>query len=468
MPRLSRRAVLLVGLPATAATTVAVGDPRIASAATGGPVAATDLGIYPSSDSRANGTANRDALVAALSNSSIQVQFAPGDYPLDNFGTAVRVTNFAGSLKMDTGARFVFTSDTGRGLVFNGGTGARFSGLATLFTNPASRQDSAECVLFLYTTDTYLENVSITGSAAAGLLFWQCVRPVVINAAIAGTLADGLHFANCQDGRADQVTTSDTGDDGVAFLNYETSNGVTIPNNTGGLATNISVTRSAARGISVVGQSGVTIRGATINTTTSHGLYCAYEANWSTRTPTGVVFEQIQVANGGTPGGPGCGLRVADTGTVRVTNVTVDTPGSHGVFVTGTTHPSDVVLSQVTARSTLGSGFNIQHSTCVLDRATAQNTNGIGLFASYCPLVSWSQLTLNNTARTHPLHRALDVEYNTTVYGGGAAIADTANPALGYIVGAYGASQSGGLGILTATIPYGSLVIQNTSGLSRY
>jgi hypothetical protein len=459
--------MLAIGLPAAAAAALAA-DPEVASAATSGPVAATDLGIYPTGDARANGTSNRDALVAALSNSSIQVEFAPGDYPIDNFGSQVEIANFAGSLVMDSGARFVFTSDTGRGLVFNGGTGARFSGLTTLFTSPGSRQDSAECVLFLYTTDTHLENVGITGSAAAGLLFWQCVRPVVVKATIVGTLADGLHFANCQDGRADQITTSDTGDDGVAFVNYETVGGVTVPNNTGGVATNISVTRSAARGVSVVGQSGVTVRGATINTTTSHGLYCAYESNWHTRSPTGVVFEQVQVTKGGTPGGPACGLRVADAGTVRITNVTVDSPGSHGVFVTGTTFSSDVLLSQVTASNTPTSGFNLQYSTCVLDRCTAQNTNGIGLFASYCPLVAWSALTLRNTARTHPLHRALDVEYNTTVYGGGATIVDTANPAVGYIVGAYGSGQKGGLGVLTASIPYGSLVVENPSGLSKY
>ena len=54
--------------------------------------------------------------------------------------------------------------------------------------------------------------------------------------------------------RSTNLTTRNTGDDGLAFLNYGT-----FTNNTGGTANNINVYNSQARGITVIGQSGVTI-----------------------------------------------------------------------------------------------------------------------------------------------------------------------------------------------------------------
>jgi hypothetical protein len=462
MTTVSRRTALLLGVPAAAAAAL-VARPGAASAdaPAAGFVLATDLGIYPESDTRGDGTANRAALVTALSNSTVWVQFAPGDYAIDNSGPDVVIGSYSGRLVMQPGARLVFTNSTSKGLVFNGGTGARLSGLTSIFTNPGTRVDAQECILFQNSTDTYLEDVQISGSAAAGLVFWQCVRPAVVGATISGTMADGLHFANCQDGRADQITTSNTGDDGVAFVNYASG-----PPNTGGLATNISVTNSMSRGVAVVGQSGVTVRDVTIDTTVGHGLYCAYELKWATRTPTDVLFSGAEVRHAGTTG-VNCGVRIDQAGTVKITSVTVDTPGQHGVFVTGgTTTTSDVTLCNVTVTNTPGSGFNVQHSTCLLDRVTAAETNGIGLTATGCALLAYGTVTMRNTAKTHTTHRAINMDSNASVYGGGAWIYDTNNPATGYVVGAYG-TQQGGLGVIADLVDSRDLVIDDPSGLSH-
>lgn len=451
-----RRAALMFAVPAVLAAAatpgVAAADPPPGT----GFVPATDLGI----SSANSGTTNRVNLIAALSNTSACVVFTPGDYVIDNSDPDVVISNYSGQLVMLPGARFVFSVNTAKGLVFDGGSGARLYGLTTSFAAaPTSRVTANECISFYSSTDTYLEDVSISGSAAAGLFFQYCVRPTVVGANIANTMADGLHFKNCQDPRADQITTTDTGDDAVAFVNYASG-----PANTGGLATNISVTRSKSRGVSVVGQSGVTVRDARVDTTAGHGLYCAYESSWDTRTPTDVRFERAHVSSGGVvvggAGGSNSGVRVSSAGTVSVAAVTVDAPGQHGVYVSQST----AVLTDVTVTNTPGSGFNVQNSTCTMDRLIADGTNGIGLTASGCARVEYGIITLRNTAKTHATHRALNLDSNTRVFGGRAWIADTQTTATGYVVGAYG-TQQGNLGTVVDLVNTPDLLIDNPSAL---
>ncbi len=454
----SRRTMLLATGPVLAGGTAAAAGlaPGVAVAAPvpgAGFVPAPDLGISPDNSA----ATNRANLVAALAGSAPCVLFPPGDYQVDNQGkTGVVVGGFGGQLVMQPGARLVFTDNTTTGLLFEGGTGARLDGLSTTFaTAPTARQDARECVWFHETTDTCLTRVRIDGSAAAGLLFAQCVRPRVVDALITNTMADGLHFANCRDGRADHVTTVNTADDGVAFVNYADR-----PDATGGLATNLSVTQSRSRGVAVVGQSGVTIRDVTVDGTAGHGLYCGYEEGWNTRVPTDVRFERARVSTAGSAAS--CGVRVNLAGTVTVTAVTVDGPGVHGVFVTD----SQVQLIELAVRNAPGSGYNLQRSTCLLDRVSAQNTNGIGLFASGCDRLSYGTLTLRDTALTHTTHRVLDVEGGGYVVGGTLWISGTQQPANGYVVGAYGKDQHGSLGTIVAALSGRDIVLDNPYGLA--
>jgi hypothetical protein len=450
----SRRRALVLGAASGLVATVA--NPGTASAAplSAGFTPAPDLGV-----SSANSAAtNRANLVAVLSNSAVCVLFPPGDYQIDNSGSDIVISNYAGELVMQPGARLVFTDNTKRGLNFTGGTGARLFGLTTAFASPpTTRQTAQECVTILYTQDTYVEDVRIDGSAAAGLLFWQCVRPTVVGALITNTMADGLNFTNCQDGRADRVTTVDTGDDGVAFGNI-----VTGPEYTGGLATNLSVTRSRSRGVAVVGQSGVTVRDVTVDTTVGHGLYCAYEANWNTRVPTEVRFENGRVYRGGTAN-ENSGVRVNNSGTVTVAGVTVEEPGAHGVFLSAST----VTLSDVSVRDSLntpGSGFNLQRGVYVADRLVAANTNGIGLYASDCTRLEYGTVTLQNTARTHSTRRAVSVQNTAYVFGERLWIYDSQTTATGYTVYAYG-TQRGSLGTIIDQVNGRDIVVDNPSGL---
>ncbi|WP_238015538.1 right-handed parallel beta-helix repeat-containing protein [Dactylosporangium sp. AC04546] len=417
---------------------------------------ATDLGLAATN----NGASNREKLVSALSGSSASVVFPPGDYLIDNGGTSVMVKDFSGQLVMLPGARLVFTDSTKRGLIFDGGNRAKVSGLTTAFaTMPTSRNGVEECITFQKTTDTLVENIQITGAAAAGLLFWECTRPMVSRAVIRNTMADGLHFANCQDGRADQITTLDTGDDGVAFVNYASG-----PPNTGGVATNITVTRSKSRGVSVVGQSGVTVRDVRVEGTAGHGLYCAYEAAWKTRTPSDVVFERAQVISAGSGvdgvGGGNSGVRVDTAGPVVISKITVEKPGRHGFSIAQAT----VTVTDSIVRDTPEHGFHIQDSTCTLDRLTAEGTNGIGLNAAGCARLEFGSVTLRNTARTTRSRRAVSLEANAYVFGGRTWVADTQNPPTGYVLAVSG-NQRGNLGTVVDHVASADVVMENTSGL---
>jgi hypothetical protein len=238
---------------------------------------------------------NRAALLKSLTDSAETIVVAPGDYLVDNSGAPIVIRNFSGRLAMESGARFIFTDNTARGLHFERGTGAEIDGLSTTFEAlPSKRVTPRECIQFIDSTDTTVRNANIRGSAAAGLLFGRCIRPSAEGVVIEDTMADGLHFANCQDATANDVHTRNTGDDGVAFLNYASG-----PNYSGGRATNVRVEGSGTRGITVIGQRGVTVENFHVDTTRFSGILVAQDTSYDTRVPSGVRFANGTVKDSG-------------------------------------------------------------------------------------------------------------------------------------------------------------------------
>ncbi|HZC25728.1 MAG TPA: hypothetical protein VE287_01820, partial [Actinopolymorphaceae bacterium] len=417
--QLNRRRLLQLGATGlVGAAGIVAARPTPAYACTNAP----DVGLAPGNSP----ATNRANLVAALAGSTGCITFPPGDYLIDNSGSYIVVNGFAGDLTMQPGARFVFTDKTTRGLNFEGGTGAAFHGLVATFTSPlpAARVGSEECIIFLHTTDTLVEDVDINGSAAAGLMFFECVRPTALRVNVGNTMADGLHFANCQDGYADQVTTNNTGDDGVAFVNYDSG-----PDYTGGWASNITVTNSHARGVSVVGQSDVTIDHFGVNWSAVSGIYCAYESSYRTRVPTNVTFQNGFAYNGGAlSGGSGntFGLEYANVGEIFYNNVVLRTPGTRGASGTaraftrthadGSTEPvpaGTVHLTGVSVENAPASGFDVQGGTHLLDTLSVSGSNQGGFYAGFCDSVEYVTMTVTNASKTDPLHRAFAFEKNT-------------------------------------------------------
>jgi len=452
---LTRRDFLRVGGAATLGLWLAgAGRPARAQTASSAP----DLGISPGNSPGAN----RSNLVKALSNSGRSVYFPPGDYRVDNSGSYVIINNFSGTVTMAAGARFVFTDNTRRGLMFQGGTGATFEGLTSAFgTPPQSRVQSQECILFIQTTDTAVRRADVFGSAAAGILFGRCVRPLVDGADIRNTMADGLHFANCQDARANDVVTSNTGDDGLAFLNYTGGTDYS-----GGLATNVTVNGSQSRGIAVVGQRNVTIRGFAVNGTASSGLYCAYEASFGTRTPSNVQFENGTVRDAGrlpTPRGHKNGITFSNPASVAFSGVRVYSPAQRGV--SGAAPGGVVSISGVSVQDVPEAGFNLQGGRYKLDGLTARATGKTGVYVGGADSVSYGVLTAVDAARRDGLRRAFSFEKNRRVVGQRLNVVDRKQRPTGYKVNAAGTRKER-LGKVYDRVSRGSVKVENARGLN--
>lgn len=461
--RSTRRALLRqagVGL-----TAFAVSSRTTTARSQGTYVTAESLGITTTNSA----ATNRTNLIAALNNTNRWVRFSMGSYPIDNTATPTYLTinNFGGRLLFENASKWVFTRNNTRGIIFAGGTGAQYYGLRTAFTTlPPTRVDAQECVLFDGTTDTYVQDGNILGSAAAGLLCWNCIRPKVLRLTVKQTCADGLHFANCQDARVDYLWTEDTGDDGLAFLNYASA-----PDRSGGIANNIDVRRSKARGITVVGQRNVAVSTFAIADTATSGLYVAHEGSFNTRVPRDCTFSGGQIDRPGQytgQSGNRYGVNFEDVdGTIQFSGITVN--NAYGRGVSGTMRSTATVIYEGGTVYLPGdSGFDIQGGggTVRLLGPTVDGSPSYGFYvAGAGSLESTTFLTAHNCAGSNPLHRAITFENNARVNLAHLYVQDDRNPARGYVVGAFG-SQSGTLGTIHDKVQNGPVVIDDPSGLA--
>jgi hypothetical protein len=423
-------------------------------------VSAPDVGI-----SKDNTPAqNRQNLIKALSHSSKNIFFPPGDYLVDNSGPYVVIEGFGGKLTFDPGARLVFTDTARRGLVFNGGTGAEFYGLRTTFkTLPLSRVSYQECILFESSTDTLVRNANIRGSAAAGLVFSVCTRPRVAHAVITETMADGLHFANCQDAKASNVLTENTGDDGVAFVNF-----AIYPDMSGGLATDVTVRNSRARGITVIGQKDVTIERFEVDQTAASGILCAYEENF--RTPSNVRFVGGTVKNAGRQPGLSekdpsnrAGVEFGRVRSVEFEDIRVTSPatdGVHGWAPDGTVHLYNILVEDAP-----GKGFDLANAAYFLEDLSAQGTNRAGIVVAGSRLVKYGTLRSINVSQKDSLRLAFWFKDNAWVEGKELHVVDDQTTPIGYTVRTSGA-QSGRLGVVYDQVTNGKVRIRNASNLA--
>jgi Right handed beta helix region len=341
-------------------------------------VRVTDLGARPDGSNAAATTAAFQQ--AFTNNPKGQIQVPPGSYLLDNSKGPLVVNNFSGELQFEGAAQLVFTTNTNGGMLFEGGTGAIITGLhATYASPPTTRASPNEEIKFSGTTGTILTNVTVENSPAAGILFYDSVNPSVTNATVLNSLADGLNFSNCQNARVVNLLTQNTGDDGLSFINY-----AQYPDLIGGLAQNVTVINSRARGIAVAGQSNITVSGFQIQNTSSSGVLVAQDAAHDTRIPANVLvangaiygagtlapvvgnqygiefnsqknvtFENIRVVGSGNTGLSG----TAPNGRVSVSNISVDSPRSGNGFLFYRTQNVQIANSSANNTSSYGFAF---------------------------------------------------------------------------------------------------------------
>lgn len=425
------------------------------------------LGLVPGDTGAAK--SNRRRLVDALTNSSTSFDLSGGDYFIDNAGSYPVIRNFSGRLKMNGGSRLVFTDNTTRGLQFEGGFGAELQGLSVTFQElPQKRIVPEECILFVDATDPVIRDIEVNGSVAAGLLFDRCNRPVVENAKIENTMADGLHFANCQDGEATNIRTENTGDDGLAFVNYSES-----PANTGGSARNVVVERSGTRGITVIGQSGVSVENFEVRETYNAGIKVAYEASFDTRVPREVTFRNGKVTDAGRgaagTGGSSTnrhGIEIHEAGYgILCEDIDVHDSLEHGVSVIS--ENGGATLARVRAYRSGLAGFNLwKPGDVTLSDALVQGSEGIGYNVVQGKSVRGrGVLRAEQCSRNDSLRRAFSFEENQVLDLNTLQVLDSQNPPTGYVVGFYG-DQEGFVSSIEHDIDHGDVDIRNRSDVT--
>jgi hypothetical protein len=122
-----------------------------------------------------------------------------------------------------------------------------------------------------------ISNVTVQGSAGAGIFLHGASHFTVENVDITGTRADGLHMTGGSGyGRVDGVRTDQTGDDGVAVVSYDHDSGPSHDIS----VTDVTVESTKwGRGITVVGGERVQISDFSVAKTSSAGLYIANEGD---------------------------------------------------------------------------------------------------------------------------------------------------------------------------------------------
>lgn len=372
---------------------------------------------------------NREAFVENLSGSSGHFVLEAGNYLFDNAypdseDSEITVWGFRGKLTMLPAARIVFTDPTKRGLRFRGGMGAVIEGWNSAFqTAPTARYNARELLAFTGTTDTLVLGCRIEGSAAAGLLFEQCLRPQVIGLSVRNTMADGLHFANCADAFATDVLTHNTGDDGLAFLNYGQRRDLR-----GGTASNIRVYDAAARGISVIGQSAVIVSDFFVDGTAASGLIVAREESYDTRVPSDVRLSNGVVKNAGTlsesgesaqDATPRDGLFLSAVGNnISVSGVRILSPRGRGVYALYPDNARQIRLDDIHVENAGLEGVQIRDQAEVsLDEVVVQGSGGTGFEFLDNERVSYGRMVAAATSRTDPESLAFNFERNRYIRG---------------------------------------------------
>jgi hypothetical protein len=139
-----------------------------------------------------------------------------------------------------------------------------------------------------YTGDV-VRDVTVTGSAAAGIYVGGAGGFTLDHDTVTDTRADGIHMTDgAHDGTVIDPVTSETGDDGVAVVSYAqdgtpchdiTVTGAHVEGTTGG------------RGISVVGGTNITESDFEVDGSAAAGVYVAAEGNpYYTAAPTNVTI----------------------------------------------------------------------------------------------------------------------------------------------------------------------------------
>jgi hypothetical protein len=230
--------------------------------------------------------------LAALNHPDATVVLTAGEHEIDN---PLVASGRSGRLEFAPGATLRARNRDAGGVRFVQSFCLTLVGFRIDWTAaPTTRSHFGAGLMFVDCAETEVRDCGVTNAPGAGLHFDVCQRVRVDEVDIAGSSADGVHFANCTEVLAAGLRTRDTGDDGVACVDY-----LSKPRGADLSLSRISVIRSRARGIAVVGACGVRISDFSIEQTASSGLLIGEDHHYRTRRPAEVAVTAGKVSGGG-------------------------------------------------------------------------------------------------------------------------------------------------------------------------
>jgi hypothetical protein len=264
------------------------------------------------------------------------------------------------------------------------------------------------------------------------------------------SLGEGVRFDNCQNAEIVNVAVQNPGQDGLVFF---TASGTGA--RAGAHATNISVTGSHQRGISVLGATQVTVGGFRVDGSTSTGIFCGTSSG--SGVPDEVIFQGGLVTNTG-----GYGIEFDSQNSCSFANIHVDAAGSRGVSGSAPAGTAELRNIRVT-NNTSGDAFNFTSvKTVLISDSSAEDSPGYGFFFEGVSNAVTTALSTLNVAQANSLHRAIWFQNGGTVISVGSVILDSQTTASGYVIGTTGMSK-GSLHGVASSIARGALQVQNSS-----
>lgn len=265
--------------------------------------AATPEGSLSVTAYGAKGNGKSDALpafkktIAIAKKQAKSVYVPPGNYLLSGRLTVDGV-KVAGA---GAGVSILTSTDPTSGSIDLRGTDVSLQDVSHVYRSTAARDgaDAKNSVTVLGASNFSIRNVSIVGASTAGILVRDgSANGVIADNIIKNTKADGIHITDgSKQITIENNTIKQTGDDTIAVVSYKKDPAITssvvIRGNSVGYA-------SGARGISVVGGSGVTIEKNKISNTEMAGIYIAVESGWETRNVSNVSVSGNTIRGAGT------------------------------------------------------------------------------------------------------------------------------------------------------------------------
>jgi len=142
-----------------------------------------------------------------------------------------------------------------------------------------------------------LEQVNVTGSAAAGVFVFNSSGFRLTGVTVSNTRADGIHVTNgSSDGVVAQCKTIQTGDDGFAVVSY--GNEVACRNIT--FVSPVVQGQSWGRGVTVVGGESVSIQNPQVTGSAGAAIYIACEDSYNTTNVNNVTVSGAVISNANT------------------------------------------------------------------------------------------------------------------------------------------------------------------------